>query len=78
MNIELAILLVLTSSQRSIPAGLIQAKLGQFTPDTPSLTDIDRICRALERTSPPEVKGTFNKDAGMLWKETDDGRQRLP
>jgi DNA-binding PadR family transcriptional regulator len=75
MNLERAILLVLSASPRAIPATVILPRLGEFLGGEHSLGDVTRTLHKLERDG--EAKSTSNKDFGLLWKETDDGRLRI-
>lgn len=77
MNIERAILLVLTASPRAITATVIQSKLTQFTGEPHTLADVNDALGRLERRDPPQVKGTHTEDFGTLWKATDEGRLRV-
>jgi hypothetical protein len=75
MNLERAILLVLSASKKAIPATIIEAGIGQFLSPIPPLADIERTLGQLARKG--HAKGTADDDEGTLWKETADGRLRI-
>lgn len=75
MNLECAILNVLSASPRAIPASAIAGFVPAFTGADSTITDVTAALKRLERKG--HVKGTANEDLGTLWKETDDGRLRI-
>jgi hypothetical protein len=75
MNLECAILHVLSASPRAIPVSVIAGFLPAFTGKDETQADIAAALKRMEDAA--EVKGTSNKDRGTLWKETDDGRLRI-
>lgn len=74
MNLEVAILNVLTASPRAIPATVIAGFVPAFTSEA-TLTDITAALKRLEHKG--HVHGTANEDRGTMWKETADGRLRI-
>jgi len=75
MNLEVAILNVLSASPRAIPATVILGFVPSFTGGDHTLTDVTAALKRLEAKG--HAKGTSNEDRGTLWKETDDGRLRI-
>lgn len=75
MNLECAILNVLTASPVAIPATVIRGYLPAHTGRDHTLTDITSALTRLEVKG--HVRGTHNEDTGTKWKETDDGRLRI-
>ncbi len=75
MNLQVAILNILTASPKAIPVTVIAGFVPAFVGPEPTLTDITTALKTLEQKG--HVKGTANEDRGTLWKETDDGRLRI-
>lgn len=76
MNLQRAILLVLSASKRPLTPAMIAAKLPQFIDGDYTADDVERTLKTSLQPD-GEAKGTFNKDLGTLWKETDAGRLRI-
>lgn len=74
MNLELAILNVLSASPRALNVQALAGYVPSFTGGDHTLADLNLALRSLEHKG--HVKGTKNEDRGTLWKETDDGRLR--
>jgi hypothetical protein len=75
MNLELAILNVLTGAERAIGVGRIRGFLPGFIGGEHTLSDVEIALHSLETKG--HITGTFQEDRGTLWKETADGRLRL-
>jgi hypothetical protein len=75
MNLERAILLVISASPRPVSPRLIQGHLPEFTAGDWTLADIERALKTLEGKH--QVKGTYSEDLGTLWKETAEGKLRI-
>jgi hypothetical protein len=75
VNLETAILEVLSASPRAIPTAIISAYLPTTSGRRETHADIDAALRRLEGKQ--QVVGTCHEDKGTLWKETADGRLRL-
>jgi hypothetical protein len=75
MNLERAILLVLSASRRPLSAQIVTSLVPQFIGGDYTISDVERALKVLE--SKGHTKGTWNEDFGTLWKETDEGRLRI-
>lgn len=75
MNLERAILLVLSASPRSLTPAIIKVQLPQFIEGDWTVSDVERTLKTLEGKG--HAKGTFNEDTGTRWTTTDDGRLRI-
>ena len=81
MNLEVAILNVLDTTPRPIPADVIAAYVPQFL-GQPAHADPDKAaalvlvaCQRMKLTD--DVLGIPNRDHGILWKLTANGKARI-
>ena len=75
MNIEVAVLNVLSASPRALPVGVIRGELPAYLDEDHTLGDIEAALKRLERKG--HVAGTRHEDRGTLWTATADGRLRI-
>ncbi len=74
MNLELAILIVLSGSPRALPAIRILPFLPASINREATLHEVEQALKSLQAKG--HVKGRHNDDLGIVWKETDEGNLR--
>lgn len=75
MNLELAILNVLSASPRALTSLQILGVVQSFTGKDDTLHDVKLALTRLEAKA--HARGTLDEDRGTVWKETNEGRLRI-